>query len=108
MKLVDSDHLLMLASDDKNILLNIVKDFEIDALRIISECQTDVARNDLKACKTLIHSLKGSSGSLGLTICHEHCVKLESATSCDTFSDELQKLDKIIDDSVKIAIELLS
>ena len=104
---IDKNQLLLLAGSDLASLKEIVLLFRDDALANLAACAASARHGDVNRCSSLVHKLKGSSGSLGFTQLYEVCVELEKLGSCDSYLGQIGQLEILVDDSVEQALEVL-
>ncbi len=69
---IDKDRLLALAGDDRELLVELVQNFLKDSRAQISQMEKEPS-----TVKSILHQLKGASGSLGLSSLFEICQELE-------------------------------
>ncbi len=77
--LLDTGQLSAMAAGSPELLLPILDDFESSARESLGAIRSALAGNPEPDSRSLLHQLKGSSGSLGLIEFHELCARSEAA-----------------------------
>ena len=78
---------------DPQAALELLDLFAADARTLISEVRDELAAKNLEAIRARIHSLKGSSGSVGATALSHHCADLLRDPTLESFSEGLDSLE---------------
>ena len=73
----DMDHALEVTDDDTEFLKELIEIFNADFPERLEQISLAIKEKDFKAIDETAHSLKGSSGNLGLTRVYELSWKLE-------------------------------
>ena len=92
---IDEDYLLEIAGEETGMVISIVKDFKLDAERLLAKLMALVREDvDLAGVAALLHKWKGSAGSLGMISLNEAIVSMEDWGKLEWSSyaawDELQ------------------
>ena len=78
---IDVDYLLQIAGEDKELVMDIINDFEVESMELITKLG-DVAdvegEGSLLEIRKILHKFKGGASSLGMVSLSEVLVELES------------------------------
>ena len=85
---INTDYLLQVAGDDKELVRMILDEYESDAIDLIADLN-DALRPEIKLgeLRRILHKLRGSSSSLGMVSLCDEIIKLESMSE-DQWANE--------------------
>ena len=77
MSLIDKQQIDAMSGGEAELLLPILEDFVSSAESLISEATKDIEADQSKKAASVLHQLKGSGGTLGLSAFYEACIVAE-------------------------------
>ena len=91
----DMDHAREITDGDMEFLKKLVEIFKADFPERIERISRAIKEKDFKALNETVHSLRGSSGNLGLTRVYELALKLEHMGKAKNIEDADKTLDEL-------------
>lgn len=103
-KLIDGDYLKELAGDHPEIVKDIIRGFHEDSLLRIKRIFEQFSSENKMLMKQELHTLKGSSGSLGMIALFSICSSLEVTLVDDFEALKIDQLETLLNQSVEAAL----
>ena len=78
-----------------DMVINVFKDFEIEATEQIDSCLADVKTKNYEGIKSNLHTLKGNAGTLGIERIAKLAVKIESDLKNNMYDETGKDLEEL-------------
>ena len=86
---IDVEYLLLVAGQDRKMVLTLVDDFKIESLDIIQAIKNSIdSEIDLEVIGGMLHKFRGASGSLGMVSLSKLIIELETWTEDQWLEDD--------------------